>query len=80
MAGQVELFGVVDVGIGHRLVAAGGVSSREEGQDGGFGDLVLGGECGDGSAVLVRLDQFVDRAGGEPAFEALRGVGLFLGA
>ncbi|WP_146161157.1 hypothetical protein [Nocardia sp. MDA0666] len=76
MAGEVEGFEVVDVGIRQRLVAAGDAFSGEQVQDRGFGDVVSAGEFDGGCAVSVGLDELVDGVAGESALDVPGRLGL----
>ncbi|MDR7172539.1 hypothetical protein J2W56_006304 [Nocardia kruczakiae] len=64
MAGEVEPFEVVDIGLGEWLVAPGDAFSGEQVEYGGFGDIVSVGECECGGAVAVVLDECVDGVAG----------------
>ena len=76
VAGEVEVFEVVDVGVGEGLVAAGDAFSVEQVQDGGFGDVVSVGEFEGGCAVAVGVDEFVDGVAGESALDVPGRLGL----
>lgn len=77
MAGEVEAFQVVDLGVGERLVSAGDAFSGEQVEYGGFGDAVSLGECECGGAVAVVLDECVDGVAGQAVLDVPARCGLW---
>ncbi|MFF0496472.1 hypothetical protein ACFYU5_08720 [Nocardia aobensis] len=77
MAGEIEVFEVVDVGLGEGLVTAGDAFSGEQVEYRGFGYAVSLGEFERRCADSVGLNEFVGGRAGESALDVPGRLGLY---
>ncbi|MBF4998290.1 hypothetical protein IRT45_14125 [Nocardia sp. BSTN01] len=70
LAGEVQPFGVVDVGGGHRLEPARNIAVVQKRQHCGFGDPVLRGQPRRRGSVAIRLNQFFHRCGRQSTLDS----------